>query len=124
MPRLTLRPSLLATILLLVTLLASCKSPQLNSDITITVTADGTTRDITVPQGQTVSQALESAGITVNSLDKTEPPLYTVIGNGDLVTLIRVEEVFETEVIVVPFERQVVRDETLAGGETRLVPAG
>ena len=124
MPRLTLRPSLLATILLLVTLLASCKSPQLNSDITITVTADGTTRDITVPQGQTVSQALESAGIAVNSLDKTEPPLYTVIGNGDLVTLIRVEEVFETEEIVVPFERQVVRNETLPEGETRLVQAG
>ena len=124
MPRLLLRPNLLAAILLLVTLLVSCKSPQLNSEISITITADGETRDVSVTQGLTVSQALESAGIEIGGLDKTEPPLYTVISNGDLITLTRVEEIFETEEVVVPFERQVVRNETLPEGETRLVQAG
>jgi hypothetical protein len=124
MPRLPRRSNLLPAILLLVTLLASCKSPQLNSGITITVTADGVTRDVSVPQGLTVSQALESAGIEIGSLDKSEPPLYTVISDGDAVTLVRVEETFETEEVVVPFERQVVRNETLPEGETHLVQAG
>ena len=94
MPRLSPRPGLLAAILLFASLLASCRSPQLNSDITITITADGETSKTSVPPGVTVTQALESAGIELGSLDKTEPPLYTVISDGDSITLIRVEEVF------------------------------
>jgi hypothetical protein len=124
MPRLTPRPSLLATILLFASLMVSCRSPQINSSIGITITADGQTQEVTVPPGITVTQALESAGIELGSLDKTEPPLYTVISEGDSIILVRVEEVFETEEVVIPFERQIVRNETLPEGETRLVQAG
>ncbi|GAB1472403.1 hypothetical protein MASR2M66_32810 [Chloroflexota bacterium] len=85
---------------------------------------DGQTQDATVPAGVTVSQALENAGIKLGSLDKTEPPLYTVISDGDSITLTRVEEKFKTEETVIAFERQVVRNETLPEGETRLVQAG
>ena len=60
----------------------------------------------------------------MGSQDRVEPPPYTVLGDGDSVTLTRVEEVFETEEQVVPFERQVVRNESLPEGETRLVQAG
>ncbi|MCE7859835.1 MAG: DUF348 domain-containing protein [Chloroflexi bacterium CFX2] len=105
-------------------LIASCRSPQLNSDITIRIIADGQEKDAAVPSGLTVSQALEEAGVAVGPLDKTEPPLYTVLGNGDTVKLTRVEEIFETEEVVIPFERQIVRNETLPEGETRLVQAG
>ena len=38
--------------------------------------------------------------------------------------LTRVKEVFETEEQIIPFERQVVRNESLPEGETRLVQAG
>lgn len=124
MPRFLPRLSLVATILLFTTLIVSCRSPQIGGSITITVTADGQTQEATVPPGITVSQALAEAGIKVGSLDKAEPPLYTVIGDGDTITLIRVEEIFETEEVVIPFERQVVRNETLPEGETRLVQAG
>jgi len=124
MPRFPLRPGLVAAILLFATLIASCRSPQIGGSITITVTADGQTQEATVPPGVTVSQALAEAGIKIGSLDKTEPPLYTVLSDGDAVILIRVEEIFETEEIVIPFERQIVRNETLPEGETRLVQAG
>lgn len=124
MPRLSSRPRLTLTILLAFTLTVSCKSPQVAEEITITITVDGTTGQATVPAGITVSQALTEAGVQVNELDKTEPPLYTVIGDGDSITLVRVEEIFETEEVVIPFERQVVRNETLPEGETRLVQAG
>jgi hypothetical protein len=47
-----------------------------------------------------------------------------VLGDGNSVELTRVKEVFETEEQIVPFERQVVRNESLPEGETRLVQAG
>ena len=124
MPRLSPRPRLILTILLVHMLTVSCKSPQVDSDITVTISADGEKRQVTVQSGVTVSQALTEAEIQVGDLDKTEPPLYTVVGEGDLITLVRVEEIFETEEVVIPFERQVVRNETLPEGETRLVQAG
>ena len=108
-----LRPCLIAVILAF-PLLVSCRSPQVTSaDITISVTADGETRNITVPAGSTVTQALQSAGVTVGNLDRVEPPPYTVLSHGSTIELTRVEEVFETEEQIVPFEIQYVRNESL-----------
>jgi len=124
MQRLTLSRSLF-TVLLAVSLLVSCRSPQVTSaDITISITADGETRNVTIPAGSTVTQAMQAAGITVGNQDRVEPPPYTVLGDGNAITLTRVKEVFETEEQIIPFERQVVRNESLPEGETRLVQAG
>ncbi|HSG45078.1 MAG TPA: G5 domain-containing protein [Anaerolineales bacterium] len=124
MRRINLNPSLLAILIVLFTLTA-CRSPQVTvEDININITADGETQTITLPAGSTVTQVLQYANITIGNLDKAEPPLYTVLNDGDSVSLIRVEENFETEERVVPFERQVVRNESLPDGETRLVQAG
>ncbi len=124
MPRLGLRPHLLIALLTFATLMVSCRSPQVGEEIIITITADGTTRDISITAGSTVSQALQTAGIVPGSLDRIAPPFYTVLSEGDLIALTRVAEIFVTEEIVVPFERQIIRNETLAEGETRLVQAG
>src|SRR5687767_1134630 len=106
-------------------LLTSCRSPQVTSaDITVSIVADGEARNVSVPAGSTVSQALQAAGIKIESLDRAEPPLHTVMNNVDEIKLTRVEEVFETEEQIIPFERQVVRNESLPEGETRLVQAG
>ncbi|HKI54396.1 MAG TPA: G5 domain-containing protein [Anaerolineales bacterium] len=124
MRRIFLNSGLLAILTAFITLTA-CRSPQVTvEDINISITADGETQSVTLPAGSTVTQALQSANITIGNLDKAEPPLYTVLNNGDSVTLIRMEEKFETEENVVPFERQVVRNESLPEGETRLVQAG
>ena len=124
MHRITLNRFLLA-LLLAVSTLTACRSPQVTGeDITIRIIADGESRDVTLAAGSTVSQAFQTADITVGNLDKSEPPLYTVLNGGDSVTLIRVEEKFETEEQIIPFERQVVRNESLPDGETRLVQAG
>jgi len=115
----------LLTVLLAVFTLTACRSPQVTGeDITVHILADGDTQDVALPSGSTVTQALQSANITIGNLDKSEPPLYTVLKSGDSVTLIRVEETFETEEQIIPFERQVVRNESLPDGETRLVQAG
>ena len=124
MHRFPYRSSLLA-ILWTFLLLAGCRSPQVTSaDITISITADGESRNVTIPAGSTVSQAFQAAGIQIESLDRAEPQLYTVMNNGGEIQLTRVKEVFETEEQVIPFERQIVRNESLPEGETRLVQAG
>ena len=124
MQRFLLRRAL-SILFLTATLLVSCRSPQVTgADITISITADGQSRNVTVPAGSTVTQALQSAGITVGNQDRVEPPPYTVLGDGNSIMLTRVKEVFETEQQIIPFERQVVRNESLPEGETRLVQAG
>jgi resuscitation-promoting factor RpfB len=115
----------LLAIFLAFVLLTSCRSPQVTGeDITISIAADGASRNVTVPSGTTVTQALQSAGIVVGDLDKVEPPLYTVLADGNSITITRVKEIFETEDQIIPFERQVVRNDSLPEGETRLVQAG
>lgn len=124
MPRFFLNLSLF-TALLTISTLTACRSPQVTSqDITVNLIVDGGTTTITIPAGTTASQALQTAGITLGNLDRSEPPLYTVLQNGDTIALTRVEEKFETQEQVIPFERQVVRNESLPEGETRLVQAG
>jgi len=105
-------------------LLSGCKSPQLGQRITIVIEADGQTHRLGVRAGSTVSQVLEQAGITPGNLDKSEPPLYTVLSDGASVKLTRVVEEFQSETHVIPFDRQVVRNESLPEGETRLVQQG
>lgn len=124
MPRTS--PSLLLfTVFLAFSLLVSCRSPQVTGEeITVTINADGDSRNVRVPAGSTVSQALGLAGVTIGELDQADPPPYTVLTNGDSIGLTRVEEIFETEEQIIPFERQVVRNESLPEGETRLVQAG
>ena len=90
----------------------------------MSIIADGETQTITISAGSTTTQALQAAGLSIGNLDKTEPPLYAVLKNGDTVSLTRIEEKFETEEQIIPFERQVVRNESLPDGETRLVQAG
>ncbi|MBI5961945.1 MAG: G5 domain-containing protein [Chloroflexi bacterium] len=124
MSRLTPRPGLLLFLFAFAWLTVSCRSPQFGDEIAVTIAVDGTTREVNVTAGSTVTQALQSAGIAPGKLDRTEPPFYTLLSDGDKITLTRVEEKFDTEQVVVPFERQIVRNETLPEGETRLVQAG
>lgn len=132
MPRLGLRPStrlwttprLLLFLTVCLWLTASCRSPQLGEEITVSIQADGTTREVNITAGGTVSQALQTAGIATGNLDKVDPPFYTVLKDGDHIVLTRVVETFDTEQQVIPFERQIVRNETLPDGETRLMQAG
>ncbi len=94
------------------------------TDLAVSVSADGTTRRTTLPAGSTVSQAFAAAGIVPGSLDRSQPPFYAVLRNGDVVKLTRVEESFRTETKTLPFDRQILRNESLPEGQERLVQAG
>ena len=105
--------------------LTSCQLAQAgHSQISITITADEKTQQVGVPAGSTVLQALQQIGITPGDLDKSDPPFYAVLNNGDTIKLTRVKEEFATEDQTIPFEQQIIRNESLPDGQTRQVQAG
>ena len=113
-------------IILLFVLLTSCAPPQVTqpSQMNVRLTADGSTAEIQVPAGSTVEKALQSAGITLETLDRVDPPSFTLLTDGGEVRVIRVTEEFTVEEAVLPFDQQTVRNESLPEGETRLVQPG
>lgn len=120
----TLRRCSVQALLLLASILTSCRSPQFSGDVSVTIHADGGATRLEVQQGTTVAQALQQAGILLGNLDTVDPPLYTVLNHGDEIRVRRVIETFITEVVEVPFERRMVRSEAVAKGETVLLTPG
>jgi len=120
--------TLMACGLLLLTLLVNgCLSPQVSqseTNIAINITADGATEQVTIPAGSNVAQVLEQAGILLGPLDKVDPQTYASIENGDTVRVVRVREEFEIVSEAIPFQSQVVRNETLPEGTELLVQPG
>lgn len=90
----------------------------------VTIIADGNQTQVELPIGSTVEQTLEEAGITIDPLDRTEPPLYTLLSDEASVTITRVREEFDVEQVLIPFEQQVLRNESMPDGQTRLVQPG
>jgi hypothetical protein len=89
----------------------------------IAIEVDGARR-IVETQEDTVREALEVEGITLGSLDRTQPALWEATTDGMTIIVTRVREESEVERKVLPFSRQVMRDEALEEGETRLMQLG
>jgi hypothetical protein len=94
------------------------------SSINVTVQADGNTLELTLPAGSTAQAAYASAGLTPGNLDRSNPPMNTVLANGDTVRLTRVREEFDVQDVTIPFDHQVVHNESLPEGETLLIQPG
>lgn len=106
-------------------LLAGCAAPQVQQEaISVTILVDGVSQSLSVQPGTTARQVLESSGVQFGALDRSAPPLFTVLEDGSEVRLIRVTEEFSIEEIVVPFETQLLRNESLPEGERRLIQPG
>ncbi len=101
-----------------ISLLSSCSAPRVTQGVmSVDVIADGETHAVEVSAGVTAEDALNAAGVILSELDRTEPPLYTVLSDGSTVRLIRVEEQYTVEQVVIPFEQQDLQNESLPAGE-------
>jgi len=117
-------PSLVLALSLMLAI-SSCIAPQVTADaIAARILVDGESIEVRLPSGSTVQQALDEAGVKLNSLDRVDPPPYTLVQDGTEVLVTRVEERFEIEQIPLPFDRQTLPNETLPEGETRLLQPG
>jgi hypothetical protein len=113
--------------ILLVSLLflTACQPPQISqSDITVRIVADGDAQQVNITAGSNVRQAIVAASVPLSDLDRLDPPGYTVLADGDTVRIHRVREEFAIQQVIIPFEHQELRNESLPEGETRLIQAG
>lgn len=123
--KLILRLHILVIFLLIAGLLASCSPPQMKQGlISVSLVVEGQTIEIDIPVGSTVQDALDAAKITVNQDDFTDPPEYTLLEDGSTLRLIRVVEEYTVEQVVIPFEHQEIRNESLPAGKSILTQSG
>lgn len=116
--------SLLLFVALLLAL-GGCAAPRrAQGTIAVTVLADGHTFKVHLPAGSTARQAVEAANVKLGNLDRLEPPDYTLLNDGAQVRVVRVKEKFTVREEIIPFEREVLRNEALPEGETRIIQAG
>lgn len=112
-------------LILLTAVISGCGVLEVSGqDITVTINADGNSQSISAPAGTTAEGVLALVGVEVNALDKSTPPFYTVLQDGDTVDLVRVVEEYKVEESVVPYETQVLRNESMQEGEQRLIQPG
>lgn len=110
---------------LLFFVLTSCGAPNVKpGEIQVSVSIDGSIQRVSVPAGSTARQAIVAAGEQLSLLDRSEPPLYSVLSAGSEVILIRVREELEIEEVVIPYNTQTLPNESLPAGERRLVQEG
>lgn len=105
--------------------LAACAAPQATqAPLRVTISADGESWTVQVPPGSTVQRALDHVGLTLNALDRTDPPAFTVLSDNATIRLIRVTEEFVVEQVVLPFERQTLRNESVPVEQEILIQRG
>lgn len=123
------RRILLALLTLIsLTLLGGCRPVPADNPrpgrASVTLVADGNTRIIEVSDAFTVNDVLEQAGVAPDPLDRLNPPGYSPVEDGLIITLVRVREETAVGEEVVPFQRRTVPNVGLAEGETQLLQAG
>ncbi len=106
-------------------LIAGCSPPQATQALmNIKVSADEQSVDLQLPAGSNVQQALDETGVALGTLDRVEPPAYTLLTEGASVRVIRVEEEFTIEQEIIPFERRLLQTESLPDQEILLAQGG
>ena len=116
-------------VLLLVLWLVACLPAPAGRDlspgvITVTLAADGGSRELSLPVGAAVREALQAAGITLGEKDRVTPGETTPLVAGAQIRVVRVREKLEIEQTVLPFERQTVVNEGLAAEKRLLLQSG
>jgi len=110
----------------LVVIFTGCSAAKTSSQNTITVTimADNKQTRIQAPPGITVQEALDQAKIKLDTLDRIDPPSFTILTDAMTIKVTRVREEFQVEEVSIDFERQTVRNESLPEGQTLLIQSG
>ncbi|MCA9928309.1 MAG: G5 domain-containing protein [Anaerolineales bacterium] len=110
------RASVITLLLALTLAVAACSGPAAvtsqQAPLTIQLSVDGTTQTFTT-RAATVRQLLDENNIELGELDEVTPPPFTPLENDQTVTIVRVSESLEVIQQTLPFERKIVRSESM-----------
>jgi hypothetical protein len=98
--------------------------PTPQAEISVQIEVDGQFLTALVPAGSAVQTALESVGITLIGKDRFEPAGVVLLTDDAVIRVIRVEEIIETEQVVIPFQVILQPTENLPVGQEKLLQAG
>ncbi|MEX2142968.1 MAG: G5 domain-containing protein, partial [Anaerolineales bacterium] len=104
--------------------LVACAPGSSTEQLAIAIQVDGQARQLSIPAGSKVREALDAAGIELGELDRVDPPGYTQLADGDHLRVIRIAQEFETETVPMPFTSRTLPNEAIPGGEQRLIQNG
>lgn len=110
-------------------ILTACATPTLpetavRQPVKVQLQVDGQTLNLTT-EAANVRELLEEAGLSVSDSDEVNPPPFTPLTDGLAVTLVRVTESIEVIPQSLPFDRKIVRSETMdADDPPRILQAG
>lgn len=111
-------------VFILLFFLSSCDLLNSQNKLSIIIVESDAQQQVSVSTGSSVRQVLDSAGIALNPLDKINPPSTTILTEDATIQITRVKEDFLIEQVIVPFEQQTVKNESLAEGQSVLIQAG
>ena len=112
-------------LLVLVLIASACSAPAPAAQtIQVSISVDGGSFQIELPQDSTVDLALEQANITLSALDRCEPERYALLSDGSEIKVVRVTEKFEIQQELIPFESQTLQNESLPKDQEILIQAG
>jgi hypothetical protein len=118
------RRSISLLFLVIAWVLAACGPGRLPEQVIVSLTSDGETQELLLPQGSTVRDALRSASITLAELDRVRPPETSLLISGLPITVTRVIQTGEQVTETIPYGSQTQPDTTLLPGERRILQAG
>jgi len=105
--------------------LTACSlTKQSTQTIIITIHVDGEEKTVQAVPGTNIFQTLNQAGISIESLDRIDPPGYTSVSENLTIKIYRVTEKFEISQVVIPYQQQTITNESLPSGDTRLIQPG
>lgn len=114
----------ITSILIAIILLTACEGILNTSGVEITISDGSNPIQVNVPEGSSVAEAIVTAGLKLNPLDKIDPSLTTPLSTQTTITITRVAEEFVVEEAVLPFDHQTVKNESLQEGQAVLIQSG
>jgi hypothetical protein len=110
---------------LLVMVSSGCSAPKVaQANTAASINSDGEIQQTSLPPGSTIQNALDSLGINLGSLDRVDPPVYTILTDGISIKVTRVREEFQTEQEIIPYTRQELGSESISLEDTRIIQEG
>jgi hypothetical protein len=104
---------------------ANCTGSSLDSgNVHVHIKVDQEILSVELPQGSTISDAIQAADIELSLIDRVSPPGFTVLADAMEIIVTRVVEHIEIVNVVLPFERQILNNESITEGQVRLLQPG
>ncbi len=118
------KPIFVILIFLISWILSGCQPETDIEFIPVTIEYNSQVIQTKAQIGSSVQTILAENNISLSQFDKVTPSIFSHITQETTITITQVNESFETQELVIPFERQTVRNESLPDKQTILIQPG